>query len=128
MSIAPERVGSCLFTIRIAGFALDISRIAGLASRVMDFIIFTASFSFLSRIMLQTASLSSGAFDLWRPIDFNLLFIPPFLFRRLQERQGLFFHQVDDEQRNVSLNFCVPDVESTCFPIWCTSRVLIFEP
>ena len=65
-------------TTRIAGCALDITRIAGCASR--GFFVCVSAFSFLCRIMLETTCMSSGQLTLECPLITIVLFVPsPFL-------------------------------------------------
>ena len=71
MSVAPEGLAFSLVTIRIAGFA---AREDGLLLSLV------ASFSFLCRIMFETANFVLWNIDLQRPIDCNVLSLSLFLF------------------------------------------------
>ena len=80
LSVAPERLSVCVITIRIAGFA---AREHGLLLSLV------ASFSFLCRIMFETASFVLWNIDLQRPNDCTVLSLSLFLFFLTARTAGL---------------------------------------
>ena len=64
----PGSAGSCLFTIPCRCFASGFFQIAGFEGDGLLHL-FMPPFSVPSRIMLKTASMSSGSLTIWRPID-----------------------------------------------------------